>query len=274
MWAKQVPAVFAHEVAVTSLLFDIDPGIVPPIVAADVMTGRMLMEHVDGPSLDAERSAVEPWTAAIARLAETQRVLAADLRALEVAGVPRASLGHLASRLPAMLDPAHPADPGEPNLPEADRAILGTAIPELAAVCHALAATPFGPSLEHGDLVAGQVIVGAMGPVFLDWSDATIAHPFIAAASFLAGPTSGPGLTDDLVDALSDAYLAGWPSPTATSREALQLARLVQPLHVAGLLQDRILPGLEQPWELSWMVPGLLGRVAAHLRAGSATLSR
>ena len=53
LWAKQVPMPFAHEVAVTGLLSDLDPGIVPPLVAADPATGRLLMEDVRGPLLDA-----------------------------------------------------------------------------------------------------------------------------------------------------------------------------------------------------------------------------
>ena len=51
MWAKAVPPVFAHEVALTELLADIDPGIVPPVVAADRALGRIITEHVEGPLL-------------------------------------------------------------------------------------------------------------------------------------------------------------------------------------------------------------------------------
>ncbi len=55
LWAKAVPAVFAHEVAVTELLADIDPGVVPPVVAADRDLGRIVTEHVDGPLLACAR---------------------------------------------------------------------------------------------------------------------------------------------------------------------------------------------------------------------------
>ena len=52
--------------------------------------------------------------------------------------------------------------------------------------CHALAASGVPDSLEHGDLTADEVILGEMGPVFLDWSDGSITHPFLSAASLLA----------------------------------------------------------------------------------------
>ena len=37
-WVKVVPDVFSHEVAVTELLADVDPGIVPPVVAHSSMS--------------------------------------------------------------------------------------------------------------------------------------------------------------------------------------------------------------------------------------------
>src|SRR5262249_51400161 len=147
-----------------------------PEIAADQATGRLLMEHVDGPLLSEATLDPAPWTATLARLAEAQRVLAADLDAARVAGVPSASLATLADELPRLLD--HEATP----------AVVRDALDDLAAACRALDASPFGPSLEHGDLSPGQVIVGEMGPVVLDWSDSTITHPFLAAASFLLDP--------------------------------------------------------------------------------------
>ena len=49
-----------------------------------------------------------------------------------------------------------------------------------------------------------------------------------------------------------------------------KLARIVHPLHMAQLHADRILPCLEQPWELAWNVPFLLRSLLPRL----ATLPR
>lgn len=254
LWAKQVPAVFAHEVAVTGLLADVDPGIVPPLVAADTRSGRLLMEHVEGPQLAEQPEAADAWLATMSRLAEIQRVMAADLGVLRVAGVPAASMAELSARIPSLVtDPA-----------------LRAATPRLVAACEALdeAATVGGPSLEHGDLSADQVIMGAMGPVFLDWSDATITHPFLAAAAFLGDAAAAPPAS--LESSLEAAYLSGW-SATSHARDVreaqrgLALARVVHPLHMASMLVDRILPGLEQPWELSGMVATYLEAVRPRL---------
>ncbi len=259
LWAKQVPAVFAHEIAVTGLLADVDPGIVPPLVAADARAGRVLMEHVEGPLLAQQPDVADAWLATMARLAEIQRVMAADLDVLRKAGVPTASLADLAARVPRLVAGS----------------ALRPATSRLVAACEALdhAAAAGGPSLEHGDLSAGQVIMGTMGPVFLDWSDSTITHPFLAAAAFLGDADSGP--PDALISSLERAYLDGWSATphglaVGDPERALALARVVHPLHMASLLEDRIIPGLEQPWELEPMVGTYLEAVLPRL----ATLPR
>ena len=78
--------------------------------------------------------------------------------------------------------------------------------PELVDACHALAASGVPDSLEHGDLAADEVILGEMGPVFLDWSDGSITHPFLSAASLLRPVGRRPRTQDALVAA----YLGPW----------------------------------------------------------------
>ena len=258
IWAKDVPEVFIHEVRVAALLADVDPGLVPPLLAADLIVGRLLLEHVDGPALPALRDEPAAWTATLGRLAEAQRVLAEDPGVLAMAGVPAASLGDLAGAIPRLLadddllsvDRTGGLTPGEAT---AIRSRAG----EVVDAAGWLADGAIPSSLDHGDFSAGQVIIGEMGPVILDWSDATVTHPFLTAASFLLDPAQRPdGLEADLVQA----YLApwsGWGTDT-DRRTALERARLVWPLHMTALYADRILPGLDQPWEMDRMVPRFL----------------
>src|SRR4029079_14727973 len=103
MWAKSVPEVFAHEVAVTTLLADSDPGIVPPVVAADVALGRFITVHVDGRVLADVRDEPEAWLATLSRLAELQRVLSVEPTELAIAGVAAAPLADLADVAPRLL---------------------------------------------------------------------------------------------------------------------------------------------------------------------------
>jgi hypothetical protein len=268
VWAKQVPVAFAHEIAVTGLLADVDPGIVPPLIAADPATGRLLMEDVPGPSLAALPLDDPAWPATMARLAEIQRVLASDASAVRLAGVPSGSLDQLEERVPGLLrdDDALRVDrPG--GLSEGQVSALRAAEPALLEACRGLASSPVGLSLDHGDLGPDQVIMSAMGPVFLDWSDASRTHPYLAAASFL----SDPEIRKATAPALERAYLDGWPADGTVEERAsaLELARLVHPLYLAALVVDRVLPGLEQPWELERTVPQLLGGLVGRVPAAT-----
>lgn len=265
LWAKAVPEVFAHEVAVTELLADIDPGLVPSVVASDRALGRIITEHVDGPSLASIHDGAAEWAATLSRLAEVQRVLAAELRALTVAGVTTAPLARLAESLPALLadDELLMVDrPGGLTVREAAK-IRGR-LPELVEACLALAASGVPDSLEHGDLAADEVIIGEMGPVFLDWSDGSITHPFLSAASLLRDGGDGDGagkggVADERVAAYLGPWLgAGLGLTETTARYALATARTVLPLHIAALHAERILPNIEPSSEMERVVPNAL----------------
>jgi hypothetical protein len=262
MWAKAVPEVFSHEVALTELLADIDPGAVPPVVAAERERGRMITDHVEGPLLTAVGEPVA-WTATLARMAELQRVLSNDRDALEIAGVAAAPLDGLAARIPVLIADDRLLAVGRPSgLSEAEAGTLRARAQELIDACLALAASPVPDSLDHGDLRPSQVIVGPMGPVILDWSDGSITHPFLAAASFLADVGASSGVVPVSVDALADAYIGPWLEPTGLSagaaRGLLDLARTVHPLHVAAQYADRVLPALERRADLAGVVPDRL----------------
>jgi hypothetical protein len=264
-WVKQVPGVFAHEVAVTALLTDVDPGSVAPAFAADVERGRMITVHVDGPSLEDVREP-DAWMATLARLAELQRVLAADPEALEVAGVAAAPIGQLAGALERLLGDDRVTRFGAADGLTADeirrlRAKTGT----IADACAALAASGVPDSLDHGDLSARQVIVGEMGPVILDWSDGSLTHPFLSAAAFLDDARTGRGPVDR--GDLRDSYLAPWVASGAIGldegRDAVDLASSVLPVHVASLCADRVLPGLGWPDDpdVTGVAPAMLRRL-------------
>ena len=193
MWAKAVPEVFAHEVAITSLLADIDPGVVPPLVAADRALGRFITVHVEGPALAAVDGGPAAWQATMARLAELQRVLAAEPGELATAGVSAAPLAGLADAIPRLLADETLLMAGRPGgLSVAEAAALRNGVPAYVAACDELASSGVPDSLEHGDLSADEVIIGEMGPVFLDWSDGSITHPFLSAAAFLGHASTAP----------------------------------------------------------------------------------
>jgi hypothetical protein len=260
MWAKAVPPVFAHEVALTELLADIDPGIVPPVVAADRALGRIITEHVDGPALSALDGEPAVWAATMSRLAEIQRVLASEPGEMVAAGTVAAPMDRLANDLPTLL-----ADDGllmmdRPGGMSGDEAAaLRRRIPALVQACRALAASGIPDSLDHGDLAGDEVIMGAMGPVFLDWSDGSITHPFLSAAALLADRAGTQSVTDELAAAYLGPWLSAGLGLTAKAgMDALAQARLVLPIHRVALYAERVLPAIDEPSELAATVPGIL----------------
>lgn len=269
VWAKAVPVGFAHEIAVTGLLADLDPGLVPPVIAADQAGGRLLLAHVAGPSLT-EVDDPAAWTATMARLAETQRVLAAERRRLSVAGVVVAPVASLADEVPTLIGDADLLRVGQPGgLTESGLEHLMTHADMITDACGLMATSSVPDSLDHGDLGATQVIIGEMGPVIFDWSDASVTHPFLSLESFVSG--SSMQRAPDRAT-LTDAYLGAWSGALedGAATEAAELAWLVMPFHLARIHRDRVLPGLDQPWEMDRVVPTLLQQLADRLAQGPA----
>ena len=260
MWAKAVPPVFAHEVALTELLADIDPGIVPPVVAADRELGRIITEHVDGPALSALDGEPVVWAATMSRLAEIQRVLASEPGEMVAAGTVAAPMDRLATALPTLLadDDLLMVDrPG--GLTGDEAAAIRQRIPALVEACRGLAASGVPDSLDHGDLAADEVIIGAMGPVFLDWSDGSVTHPFLSAAALVADRAGTNAVTDELAAAYLGPWLSAGLGLTAKAgMDALAQARMVLPVHRVALYAERILPAIDDPSELAATVPGIL----------------
>lgn len=80
-------------------------------------------------------------------------------------------------------------------------------------------------SLDHGDFHPFNVVASSRGCVFLDWSEASIAHPFLSAAGFLS---YAERLRPDLpASNLISAYLRHW-SKYASETQLAELWKLIQ----------------------------------------------
>lgn len=75
---------------------------------------------------------------------------------------------------------------------------------------------PHGAALLHGDFHPGNIVMGAGGPVVIDWFDASIGHPaadivrssLLVGADVLTDRSHLPGATDDHLREIQAAYLA------------------------------------------------------------------
>jgi hypothetical protein len=259
---KAVPPLFAHEPALTRFLSTRFPGLVPAVAAVDFERRWMLMPAFSGPMLqdDADPSA---WAAALAGYGQIQAALVESTADLLALGCPDRRLERLAAAAPAVLDLPEALLLGQPRgLSDSELAALHDLTPSLQAGCEALAALGPPPTLEHGDLHAGNIITTGQGAcVYYDWTDGALAHPFICLAVFLerAPAEWHAGLCAD--------YLSAWSAFGDDSRlqQALRLARPIGALHMAYSYRDiwvHTEPG--QRWQLAGALPFFLKEVLLH----------
>jgi hypothetical protein len=146
--------------------------------------------------------------------------------------------------------------------------------PWLEQACDELSATTLPLTIEHGDLWASNVYVGDAEPQFIDWTDASISHPFLSLGPLLGSAGWDPHLQGDraTVGEIADAYLGPWAvcaSPAQLRRE-LELARPLAALHIAVTYWS-LTPRPHQQW---WMPRGVpfFARMALELLAAAGVL--
>lgn len=198
------------------------PGLdlAPPVLAADAARGWLLTR--DGGRRLHEEAEVGAWHKALQGLADLQRALnPAELTSL---GCPTHCFTELPARAEALLlnedalrdwelTPGHVRD-------------LAQVLPRLHRAHARLSALGMGEWPVHGDAHPMNVLHGARGVRWFDWSEAALAHPLLDAGWFLAWLTHPArenlplrGARPDLARELWRAYLDAVGA--ASSAEAL-----------------------------------------------------
>lgn len=260
---KAAPAMSAHEPQLTHWLATLYPDNVPGIVAVDAQRGWFLQREVDGAPLPLmEEREEEEWYRAVRRLSEMQLDSAARTAELRAFGVPDRSLDVLAHRIPRLCADAGAMLLGAPcglSRPEIDR--IAVLAPTLLALCEELAGLNIPDALEHGDLSAANILSTLNDPVYLDWSDSSLSHPFFTL-SHLMREAEGllPAPTGESRRRLRDNYLAPWVvvAPHDVLARAFEIARVLAPVHLAATTWAELLPAAGYRWELECAVPQLL----------------
>ena len=150
----------------------------------------IVFERIDGPSL---------WQQMLDSPADIDR-LAGDFAAIQ-----RSLLGlGIPQGLPDLVDRLIRKIANAPGLTDAERAEARLLVSRL----------PRGAALLHGDLHPGNILMGAKGPVVIDWFDATIGHPMadINRSSILMQPDRSaeldhlPGSTVALLETITTGH--------------------------------------------------------------------
>ncbi|MEV8325837.1 phosphotransferase [Kitasatospora sp. NPDC056731] len=253
-WLKTTtPAFNAREGEVIALLGSVDPGLVPPVLAADPAGGRLLLDHVPGedcwvPSLDTVEEVVP-------RLVAAQAALAADGRAA-TAGLRDRTPRTLLAQAQALLDRL----PGETDLTPGELAGVRRLVAELPVLLEELADCGLPETLVHGDFHPGNWRSDGERPVVVDYADSYLGHPA------LDGLRPRAYLAPERWQHLVEVWLKAWSEHAPGSRPWRAL-ELVEPLyHLSYALRyQEFLDHIEESER-----PYHAGDPAAELRAALA----
>jgi hypothetical protein len=268
---KAVPPVFAHEPELVQWLARAYPDHFPAVLAIDPTRGWLLERTLAADALPLEEvREEEEWYRAVRRLAEIQVECGTRVHELTALGCPHRGLEILARRIPRLCADAGAFLLGQPcglSQPEMTR-IAGLA-PTLLALCEELASYNIPDSIEHGGLVASSVLSSVGGPIYIDWSNSSLSHPFFSMSRIMSDAVSlVPATSRESRRRLRDSYLAPWSplAPHETLVRAFEIARVLAPVHQAATAYAELIPSSGNRWEVECLVPAAM-RTALQLLA-------
>lgn len=233
VWLKAPGDGSRYEVPLLVLLADVDAPSTPRPMAHDAGLGFVLLPD-GGPTARAAHDGKAPPDAVAEYLvayAALQRSLEPYVASMLDAGVPDLRPASMPTTYLATIDRLEAErEPGA--LSPDDAARLRAVAPAYADACAELAGSGIAPTLNHDDLHDNNVL--ADGPVFIDWGDSCVGHPFGTMLATLNSVMAHHGLLPD--DAaflrLVDAYTEAWTdvADRATLRRQVQLCQRVGPL--------------------------------------------
>ena len=261
----------AREPELTRRLAQAHPAWMPDVVAVDAGRRWLLVRATAGPEL-LNVSDTAAWQETARRCARVQIAWTGRSGELQALGCPHWPVTAVAARLgPMLADGASLMAPCPEGLTGDELARLRRRAPELAEHCAELAALGVPDSLEHGDLWGTNVILGERGPVFIDWEDATVAHPFVTPSLLILTLPHSPAApaTAGLAARLRDAYLEVWQAEgplrawaAARLERAFDLAQRTAMLHYAVQFWLGA-PLVETSWWVRTFAPFFLRRCLA-----------
>lgn len=233
VYFKAVTSSFAFEPSLTALLADALPEQSPRVLAIDRDRNRLLLADAGEPiraHIRATRDP-EPYQTMLVAFARFQRALVPRMEQLVATGCPDRRLNRLPGLFTGILQDADTLRVGRPGgLSPEDYARLQTN--NIADLVARLADFGIPETLVQEDCHPGHWIAGPQGPVFFDWGDTCLGHPFYALMMALRWGRLVVGYDAATLDSMRDAYLAEWEDYGSLEqlRRAYQMAWQLAPL--------------------------------------------
>jgi hypothetical protein len=253
-WLKANGDGTRREAALLATLADLDIAATPRPVATDATLGLTLMPDGGATVREAHggRTPHAVLEDLVARYAALQRTTTPHVETLVACGLDDVRPALMPGLLAGLVEECARAE-GEHVLTTGDAARLRAVLPAYAEACAELAASGIAPALQHDDLHDNNVL--ARGPVFIDWGDAVVGHPFgtmlVTLNTTAYHHDLGPD--DPVLHRLVDAYTEVWTdvADRATLRRLVGLAVRVGPL-TRAMGWRRALEGCDAPSWSEW----------------------
>ena len=258
LYFKALPRAYAHEPRLAQHLAHLHPGLVPEVVATNRRERWLLMRACRGQALEAG-APLSVWERAAATYAELQIASIAHANRLHALGCRQRGPLELRTLIgPLLSDEAALLGAGGYRLSLHELRRLHGLQPSLEAACDELAESDLPLTLEHGDLWSSNVYVSDSDVAFIDWTDASLSHPFFSLMPLLQSAQwdLDQASVQTAQSRMIDGYLERW-APYANRdrlRRALALAGPLAALHIATTYW-RDIPRPHTQWWIPRMVP-------------------
>ncbi|WP_241841802.1 aminoglycoside phosphotransferase family protein [Pseudofrankia sp. BMG5.36] len=216
VWLKATPPFAAPEAAVIDAFGRVDAELVPDVIAADSVGGRLLLDHA--PGADTWEKSPVAIHAAVSRLVNAQAVLARDPAAIP-RGLPDRTMPALIGQAAELLD-GEAADELTPDELATARELTGH-LPDLVAQ---LAACGLPDTVVHGDLHPRNWRSDGRRTTILDFADSHLGNPVLdglRVRDFLADRQLRAHATDTWVTAWRTALPGSDPARALAVAEPL-----------------------------------------------------
>jgi hypothetical protein len=275
VWFKAVGPGSRREFTISRLLAEFQLPCVAPLLAVHEGWNAWLSLESHGIELDGN-AGVDAWNSAarglarlqIASIARSERLLAAGCRDLRTPAL-EASIEPFLSQLAGLMEQQTATTARRLTL--TDLLIIEK---RLRVACRDLNTMGLPDTLGHSDLNPGNVLVDGEQPIFLDWMEGHIGHPFLSLEYLLALNRRIAGGRGNGIEALRSAYCRCWTYlfPDGEMDRSLKPVESLAPFAYALTCHDLRSGDREVRPELAALLRSLGRRMLAAAESSEKTL--
>jgi len=204
-----------HESALTDALARWEPDFLPALLAVDVEKSWLLMRSSGTPlrTFIKEEQSLSRWKPILREYVGFQKRLASRADQLIALGAFDRRLAKLPEKFTALIEekPAMLLDEEE-SLTSEEYMRLKKLPSIFSKMCTELASFGIPETLHHDDFHDANVFIQDGRPIFTDWGESAVTHPFFTLIVLLRGAENSLGLSENApeIEELCNYYLENW----------------------------------------------------------------